>query len=233
MGNVMQVERTATKWTKWLPSDPTSPHWYQPAQLERLVAAYIAHDADRGSDRTVRELVAEFRGLSSTGKQKRVLDETGLGRTNLSNLVRDGAVDVEAVKRLLEAMRHHSKPIKPVNLGIIGEQHLAARLGRYGCQMDTFRYRRTKGETDGLPWVVETAFGYAPDQEERRLVTGVNWSPGIVNPFRVLGAVGRSLDSLLECQRAGDDEPIVLVLHVACPYVEYTDRGKSAVVIAG
>ena len=40
-----------------------------------------------------------------------------------------------------------------------------------------------------------------------------------------------SLDSILEQQRAGDDQPVVLLLHMACPRVQYTDRGKSAVVI--
>ncbi len=32
-------------------------------------------------------------------------------------------------------------------------------------------------------------------------------------------------------QRADRDEPVILVLHMACPRVEYTDRGKSAVVV--
>ncbi len=27
------------------------------------------------------------------------------------------------------------------------------------------------------------------------------------------------------------DEPVILVLHMACPRVEYLDRGKSSVVI--
>jgi hypothetical protein len=59
----------------------------------------------------------------------------------------------------------------------------------------------------------------------------VNWSPGIINPFRELGRYGYGLDTVLEQCRAGRDEPIVLLLHLACPRVEYTDRGKSAVVI--
>jgi hypothetical protein len=80
---------------------------------------------------------------------------------------------------------------------------------------------------------METAFAWCPDAEMRRLVTGVNWSPGIVNPFRQLGRFGQSLDSVLERQRAGRDEPVVFVLHGACPRVNYTDRGKSAVVIGG
>ena len=85
--------------------------------------------------------------------------------------------------------------------------------------------------TDGVPWIVETAFGWCPGSETRRLVTGVNWSPGIVNPFRQLGRFGESLDTVLAEQRAGRDEPIVLVLHMSCPRVEYTDRGKSSVVV--
>jgi hypothetical protein len=57
-------------------------------------------------------------------------------------------------------------------------------------------------------------------------------SPAIGNPFRRLGRSGFSLDSLLSRQFAGHDEPVVLVLHLACPRVDYTDRGKSAVIIS-
>ena len=35
---------------KWKPSDPTSPHWYDPERLQRLIAAYVAHDADTRSE---------------------------------------------------------------------------------------------------------------------------------------------------------------------------------------
>jgi hypothetical protein len=73
-------------WPKWWPSDPTSAHWYERKHLERLLAAYIAHDEDQGRERTVREFVAEFRGLSGTAKQKKVLEATGLGRASLSAL---------------------------------------------------------------------------------------------------------------------------------------------------
>ena len=59
----------------------------------------------------------------------------------------------------------------------------------------------------------------------------VNWSPGIVsNPFRSLG-YGRGLDSLLAEKFAGPHEPVVVLVHLACPRVTYTDRGKSAIVM--
>jgi hypothetical protein len=43
----------AWSWKKWLPSQPTSSHWYSPENLERLIAAMIQLDLKRGEDRTV------------------------------------------------------------------------------------------------------------------------------------------------------------------------------------
>ena len=40
--------------------------------LERLVAGYIADDQDNGRERTVRELVAEFRGFTAEAPSRRV-----------------------------------------------------------------------------------------------------------------------------------------------------------------
>jgi hypothetical protein len=92
---------------------------------------------------------------------------------------------------------------------------------------------------DDVPWIIETAFAWCPDAPDaskvtgRRLITGVNWSPGIVNPFRELGDFGMSLDTVLTRLRADTDDEVILVIHIACPRVEYTDRGKSALVIGG
>jgi hypothetical protein len=97
--------------------------------------------------------------------------------------------------------------------------------------MDSFNYRKSSGEKDGLPWIIETAFAWRPRASDRRIITGINWSPGILNPFRELGSFGESLDSLLERQRAGRDEPIVLLLHLVCPRVVFADRGKSSIVM--
>ena len=63
----------------------------------------------------------------------------------------------------------------------------------------------------------------------RLLVTGVNWSPGIGNPFKRIGSYGDGLDAILAQQRSGPDEPVIVFLHLAHPRVEYTDRGKSAI----
>jgi len=234
-GERVTTAATTSGWAKWLPSKPTSPHWYGLEDFERLVAAYVAHDQDRGADRSVRELVSEFNGLARTAKQKTVLEATGLARTNLSALVNGEGLRHDVTSPLLEAMKANSKLIKPAALGVIGKDHIEKRFTALGCEMESFQYKKvTETDDDGLPAVIETAFGWRGEdsEAERRIITGVNWSPGIVNPFRTLGsAYGDGLAALLEKKHAGSDEPIVFLLHCACPRPGYTDRGKSAVVM--
>jgi hypothetical protein len=145
----------------------------------------------------------------------------------------DTEINRSRVAKLLESMEKQSRPLKPKDLGIIGEDHLRARFAAAGADEKTFRYNRQFVDGD-LPQIIEVAFGYCPNGRQREIVASVNWSPGISNPFRVLGQYGQSHDTFLTEQRAGNpDEPITLVIHMACPRVNYTDRGKSAVVVSG
>jgi DNA topoisomerase VI subunit B len=233
-GDKIFLEATNPNWSKWLPSDPTSAHWYDPERLERLAAAYVARDQDTGRSpaRTVREFISEIRGLSGSAKQKRVLEATGMVRTALTDIFEDGRPDREAINKLLCAMQAATRPVRPQQLGIIGKDHIAKRLEIAGVNPETFNYRCMLRDDDGIPAVIETAFGYCPDgPPARRIIVGANWSVGINNPFRQLGAYGESLDTYLQNQRVGQNEPIVLLLHLACPRITYTDRGKSAIAL--
>jgi DNA topoisomerase VI subunit B len=234
-GQTTTFVATDKAWTKWSSSDPTSPHWYDEGRLARLMGAYVARDQDRGREpRTVREFVAEFRGLSATAKQKAVLDQVHAHRVTLPAYFGINGVNEGRIAKLLNAMRGHSRPVKPKDLGFIGESHLRSCFTTAGADEQTFRCSRQLVVADDLPQVIELAFGYCPKGNRRQIVAGVNWSPGIVNPFRVLGRYGQSLDTHLSEQRAGNpDEPITLLIHMACPRVDYTDRGKSALVVSG
>jgi DNA topoisomerase VI subunit B len=226
----IQHRPTAPDWAKWKPSEPTSAHWYTADALGRLVAALIAHDEDHGRPpRLVRELVVLFKGLAGTAKQKAVLEATGLARQPLTALVRDGAIDQAAVARLLAAMQAAAPPIKPQHLGTIGKDHLSGYFAAAGCEMESFKYVREMEIVDGVPCVIEMGFAWNPSMAGRRLIAGVNWSPGILNPFREIGALGRGLDAMLSDRFASPDEPIMFLVHLAAARVAYSDRGKSAV----
>jgi len=225
LDEVVSIKPTTGIWDKWKPSDPTSPHWYTQERLERLIAAYIIKQPAK----TVREFVAEFRGLSSTGKQKAVLDLLDLSRAPLSALATPDGFDRAVIMLLLYAMQQNSKPVPAKLLGEIGREHFEAKFEASGCNMESFNYKRIYGERDEQPWVIEAAFGYCKGLESRIMVTGVNWSPGLLNPFRDVAGV--SLDTVLAQQRVDHEQPVMFALHLACPQVGYLDRGKSSLVI--
>ncbi len=238
----LAVRATNPAWPKWLPSWPTSIHWYNVERLGRLLAGYVGDDESKGRDRTVREFIGEFDGLTGSARKRVVLEATGMSRQTLASLRNGDGLDGHKVGLLHAAMRANTRPVKPAALGLIGREHLEERFRGAGCEMDTFAYKKVLGtDPDGLPWVVEVAFAArasafegGPEAEEgdedRRIIAGINWSPAVgANPFRMLGY--ESLDAILEDQRAGHDEPVVFLTHLACPQVYFTDRGKSAVVI--
>jgi hypothetical protein len=119
-----------------------------------------------------------------------------------------------------------------------------------GVKPESFRYQKRlyprkskkmqpggdeKASFSELPYVLESAIGWLGKdaRDQRRIYTGANWSGAIKNPFRAFGRTGEGLENQLANLRATRNEPVVFVLHLAHPRVEYTDRGKSALVIGG
>jgi len=101
---------TLIDWQKWQPHWPTSPHWYTADDIKRLIGAYITNG---DGQKTVREFVSEFRGLSGTAKQKKVVSSSGLSGQCLNDLVRDGAIDAVLVEQMLKEMCAESHPFNP------------------------------------------------------------------------------------------------------------------------
>lgn len=219
---------------KWRARDPTSAHWYNAERFERYIAAHVARDQETGRERLVREFIAELRGITGSAKQKAVLADTGMSRAALGSLFGpDGSPRRDDITRLLAACQKHTSPVKPKALGMIGRDHLLACFRAAGVHEASFKYQTATGETDGLPWIVESAFGFCPaGPARRRIIAGVNFSVGIDNPFRSFRRYGgEGLEAHLNQLRAAASEPIVFVLHYACPRVEFTDRGKTAVIV--
>lgn len=233
-GKKRKWEATDPTWNKWKPSRPTSPHWYGVEHLERLIAAYVTHDRDNGNEsRTVGEFLKQFDGLAGSSKRRAVLADVDMHRLRLEELVGEDGLRGDAVAGLLTAMQTHTKPVKPQRLGLIGEDHFRARLLEMGIEAASFRYKKIADFEEGLPCVVETAFGYrgVSSRDDRLIHAGANWSAAIHNPFRAFGSTGEGLDAYLRELLAGQSEPIVFCIHLAHPRISYTDRGKSALAV--
>ena len=143
--------------------------------------------------RTVRELVAGFRGLSGTAKQKAVLADLGMARTSLEDLVVDHRLDRDRLDRLLKAMQAESRAVKAAALGVIGRDHLLARLPLTDLGRESFAYRKRVDDDPGNPRVAETAFAFDDDAlAGRLLLVGLNNSTALsdAGAFRELGVDG-------------------------------------------
>src|SRR5215475_123577 len=136
----INVKATTPAWEKWRPCNPTSPHWYDESRLQRYLAARVARDRDIGRHRTVRDFVAEFRGLSGTAIQRRILAEVGCSHQSLAQFFGVERVNRAGITRLLAAMQKHSKPVAPKHLGVIGKDHFRQRYLAAGGNPETFKY---------------------------------------------------------------------------------------------
>ena len=255
----MQIAPTAPDWRKWLPTDPTSPHWYDAERLSGLIGCYVSAERNGGKVRTVRDFVSEFRGLARTAKQKQVTAAAGLERAYLHDLARDGKFDQKRIAVLLASMQELSAPVKPEALGILGEEHFRCRLQPEG---KTFRYRKSHGiDKRGLPCLIETAFAIpgdtcAPRKAERdprlpqdwmlvetepkALRIGLNWSVPLGNAlqndaYRVDGNhVVCGLAALLAEQRINVySDRVCLAIHMVNPRFQFVDRGKGSITLGG
>jgi DNA topoisomerase VI subunit B len=235
----VNVAATDPNWEKWRPRNPTSPHWYDESRLQRYLAAHVARDRDLKRHRTVRAFIAEFRGLSGTAVQRKILEEVGCSHQSLAEFFGVERVNRVGIAKLLASMKRHSKPVTPKRLGVIGEEHLKQRFLEAGGNVETFKYQQRKGMTDdGIPYIVEFAFGLHQSgltQQgaaiSRKIITGANWSVGIHNPFRAFGSTGEGLESTLAKVRANAREPVICALHLASAYIQYADRGKSSIIL--
>lgn len=218
-GKVSTFPASDPGWRKWRTSQPTSAHWYTPEDLRALIAANIK----RGKHTTLRDFIGEFDGLSGTQYRKRVLTEARLSASYLEDLVVDGDVGIAAVERLLVAMQQASRPVKPQRLGVIGKEHLQTALVALGVDPEGFTYRKGADiGKDGLPFVVEVAFGVTWGGC-KRLIVGLNHSPVFKVPSGHLSNV------LTDCHVQRHD-PVALLIHQGCPRFMFTDHGKGAIV---
>ena len=109
------------------------------------------------------------------------------------------------------------------SLASAGSAHLEHACPEAGADPESFKHQKASGVTDGVPWVVEAAFAYRPGAETYRLIYGCNWSPCIGDLF--------DLDGLLADHWVYDEAPVIVIVHLACPVLAFTDWGKSTLAL--
>jgi hypothetical protein len=211
-------------WRKFLPTDLTSPWWYDDGAMGKLVFQHVNAAKRGGRDLTLREFVLQFRGLSGSAKTKAICDQfPDIGRLS------DFLDNHQEMARLLKAMQEETKPPSADILGCVGEEHFRSLFDRwYGVKR--FWYHRAREVVDGIPFVVEAAF--AVTKRPGHIYHGINFSPTYDDPLQnsflqgvESDACGAGVSSFFRtvycyvCKAAA--------IHLICPALEFMDRGKT------
>jgi hypothetical protein len=175
--------------------------------------------------------------MSATDKQKQVLRELGAAHMSLHQFFgSETRVNHDRMQKLLGLVQKHARPVRPELLGVIGEDHLRRLCIRFGGESKSFKYFPSPSHDDhGRPYVVEIATcpfkKWVQGKQKnhvRRLITGVNFSATLENPFQSFRGL-EGMDEILTELRAGTSAPIIVCVHYASPHIEYLDRGKSRI----
>jgi len=226
---------TREKTKKYLPSQPTSPHWYSPGSLKVLVFSHIAHARKGGRDLPLGEFVRQFQGLTSTAKARAVAKQMGEGFTHLS----DFEGDEGKVAELLGAMQATTRAPKARALGFVGKEHFETF---FKSIYDVREYKYVKKEgtmPSGLPFTFE--FALATLDEPGHLYCGINFSPTFGDPlegttlagpeFRAGGIRGflSAGYALPETETAWYRTPasVAVAAHIVTPAPLFLDKGKT------
>jgi DNA topoisomerase VI subunit B len=230
---VIRFGATNPNWSKYRACDATSAHWYSLEQFERYAGALIDK---HGGKFTVREFAAQFRGMSATEKQKEVVRTLGASHMSLLRFFgSETEVKHQAMQKLLDLLLEHTRPVRPELLGVIGEQHLRQLCIDSGGEPQAFKYFLSSDYSAGVPYVVEVATcayrKWVHGKENapvRELITGINFSATLENPFHKLRGL-EGMEEILTELRAGSNSPVIVCVHYVCPHIEYLDRGKSRI----
>jgi hypothetical protein len=222
---------------KYVPSEPTSPHWYSAASLRGLVFNHIAHARAGGRDLPLGEFVRQFAGLTSTRKAKAVAAPlVDAGFTHLSSFARDEG----RVAELLTRMQAESKPPKASALGYVGEEHFRTFFERVYDSLGEFKFVRRSGTMpSGLPFTFE--FALAILDEPGHLYCGINFSPTFGDPLEGTTLAGPEFKAgdikgflsaayaLPETDSAWYRTParVAVAAHIITPAPLFLDRGKT------
>jgi hypothetical protein len=236
--------------SKYLPNDWGSPHWYNPQTLAALIGAHVARILAGTADIPLGTFISGFTGLTSPAKASRIRKYLK-GIKHLSDFGRDNhQLDGFRVRLLLDAMQAESKPPTHKTLGRLGREHFEIRFAEMYGDLRRFGYKHVESywPKSGLPYIFEFAVAQTENLHPDALFYGVNHSPTFSDPLRGASIVGPKYNAFGTTAflregythpkwRTSDDpgpEALTAVaLHFITPAPMFTGKGKTGLDLGG
>ena len=236
--------------SKYLPNDWGSPHWYDELALGTLIGAHVARVLEGDRDMPLGEFIQGFTGLSSPTKARRIRKHLKTIK-HLSDFGRDDhQIDRFRVRLLLKAMQAESKPPTQKTLGRLGADHFETRFTQMYGDLLRFGYKHVESywPKSGLPYIFEFAVAETEDLHTDALFYGVNHSPTFSDPLRGATLVGPKYRAFgtneflkegyahpewMTSDDPGPDVFTAVALHFITPAPMFTGKGKTGLDLGG
>ena len=131
-------------------------------------------------------------------------------------------------------MNQLSVPVKSEKLGLLNKDHLKQML--YGGDDDSrvYEHKQVKSNTEykGLPYTIDVVFQGLDDESEEKYssyILCVNHSVLIDGRAYFQGNYSRFL--ITENTYIESGNPVRLFIHITCPYLNFTGKGKNEVLL--
>jgi len=216
--------------------------WYTSANFRQLVEAYIRGIRSGDRDLTLRQFIKQFRGLSSEEKVVSIVN--GIRKSGLKYLSQLGGKP-DLIEQLFKSMKYHCSDPNPEVLGEIGKKQLLRRIEQiYEGKPLFFKYKKIKRISKtirySVPYALEVAIAvFEGDTYRLKIHTGINFSPCLGNPFdgyyiewkNKKGKLKKAviMNELLRKSGLDFSEPVVIMVHLICPNIEYESYGKGKI----
>lgn len=208
---------------KIISSDPSPVHWFSLSRFQSYLLKTINESREKNKPITVREFIANFKGLKSTVRIKEISQKLGItsGET-IEIFVKKGEPEIEKIEYFYFLLKEYEQTVKPDKLGFSGIERLNNMLGVEG------KYKKVTGDVDGVPYAIEVGFWHHESFFEyfEKLVSifAINYSCVLKNPYDYYFYEAMLDDAMVE-----SFDPCFLYIHLIYPLVDFTETGKGRI----
>jgi DNA topoisomerase VI subunit B len=214
--------------------------WFSLDDFTELIEAIYRNLKTNRKDLSITQFIHDqrFKGLTSDKKASDIghelEDEYQVKR--ISQVV----CRKDLIKLFYQKIRDSSTIPSPDVVGEIGKKAICKRISQIFGPIKEFKYkpvRRNHSEDNVtfIPYVLEVAIAVVEDDCGRQLLTGINRSASIKNPFQgwdvplESGKIIQLTEGTLQKYEIDEDQNVVVVIHLTCPSVEVESGGKGKI----
>jgi DNA topoisomerase VI subunit B len=207
--------------TRWQANQKLVSHWFDAGQLRCLMQGIYNNHGHY----PINSFLSQFDGLSKPAKQKIICDHIGIDtRQGIEAILeKENAID-----RLLKTMKDSTREIKPVLLGFMHAQQIAAFF-KNQIEGSIQEHSKSSGfTTEDRPFTLDVIFQYGV--ETKYVNNALELIVCLNNSVLIEGTIENLNNIFNDCAIEHSDNVRILI-HIGTPFFLFKGKGKNSVAL--